>query len=75
MVESALIDIYAALQNQSLQVIRQKWFSLTGQKTSDTIQLKSFLADLQSFSPELLKNVVNLADDNVRFVLVWICLW
>jgi len=53
------------VQNRSLQTIRQKWFSLTTQKTSDTTELQSFLAGLDAFSPDLLKNVVNLADDNV----------
>ena len=50
-------------------MIRQKWFSLTSQKMSDVTELKSFLADLETFSPELLKNVINLADDNVCFMV------
>ena len=60
------------MQNRSLQTIRQKWFSLATQKSADTSELQSFLSELDAISPELLKNVINLADDNVRFALLCI---
>jgi hypothetical protein len=53
------------VQNHSLKVIRQDWFAMTSQKTSDHEHVERFLADMVEMSPDLIKPVVNMVDDNV----------
>jgi phage host-nuclease inhibitor protein Gam len=48
-----------------MKVIRHDWFAMTSQKSSDPEQVASFLRQMADLSPELLKQVVNMVDDNV----------
>jgi hypothetical protein len=50
--------------NHSLKIIRHDWFAMTSQKCCEGTLVKNFLDDLTARSPELLKNVINMADDN-----------
>jgi hypothetical protein len=51
-----------------MRIIRHDWFAMTSQKTSDPEQVASFLRQMSEVSPELLKQVVNMLDDNVSIV-------
>ncbi|KAK7895869.1 hypothetical protein WMY93_021194 [Mugilogobius chulae] len=48
----------------AIQMLKQEWFNISGQKSAAADTVEDYLSAFQDFSPLVLKYVVNMADNN-----------